>query len=101
MKLLLRGLMLALLLGSAFSLRTESSVLAVSPARQSDNVERISKESLNTLLTGKKKVVVIDVRDADSFKAGHIKGAVNIPYSDIETRFQELPKNRQIVTYCS
>lgn len=101
MKLLLRGLMLALLLGGVFSLRPENPALAVSPARQSDNVERISVESLNALLKGKNKVVVVDVRDAASFKSGHIKGAVNIPYADVELRFKELPKNRRIVTYCS
>ena len=83
----------------ALSLGAISQASARAP--QNDGVKRIAIEELSKLLKGKNKVFVVDVRDADSFKAGHIKGAVNIPYGDVENRLGEFPKNRLIVTYCS
>lgn len=71
---------------------------------QDDGVKRITKEELSGLLNNKGKkggAFVVDVRDANLFKAGHIKGAVNIPYGEVEKRIKEFPKNRLIVFYCS
>lgn len=47
------------------------------------------------------KAIIVDTRDADSYKAEHIKGALNIPSSEFEKRYQELPKDKQIIAYCS
>jgi rhodanese-related sulfurtransferase len=44
-------------------------------------------------------VVILDVRnDAIDRK---IKGAAHIPYNDLEQRAGELPREREIVTYCA
>lgn len=49
-----------------------------------------------------KKVVVVDVRDAASFQAGHIPGARSVPLDDVEKRAAELKKlQKPIVTYCA
>jgi 3-mercaptopyruvate sulfurtransferase SseA len=45
--------------------------------------------------------LIVDVRDAGSYAAGHIPGAVNIPLDEIETRMNELPKDKWIITYCT
>lgn len=45
-------------------------------------------------------VVVLDVRPAEEYRAGHIPGAVSIPVGELRSRLKELPKNRQIVAYC-
>lgn len=45
-------------------------------------------------------VVVLDVRPSEEFAAGHIAGAVNIPILQLEKRFSELPKRREVVAYC-
>lgn len=46
--------------------------------------------------------VVVDVRDADSFRSGHIPEARSIPLGDIEKRVSELKKlKKPIVTYCA
>jgi len=46
--------------------------------------------------------LLIDVRTPQEYAGGHIKGAVNIPYDQLEARSDELPeeKNREIVVYC-
>ncbi len=43
----------------------------------------------------------IDTRGSALFENEHLKGAVNIPTSDIENRHQELPRNKTIIVYCS
>jgi rhodanese-related sulfurtransferase len=45
-------------------------------------------------------VVVLDVRPAEEFEAGHIRGARSIPAAELEARLRELPKSREIVAYC-
>jgi rhodanese-related sulfurtransferase len=36
----------------------------------------------------------------DEFSLGHLPGALNIPFADLERRLAELPKGTQIVDYC-
>ena len=42
---------------------------------------------------------LIDVREKDEFKAAHILGARNIPYSQFKHRFTELRKDQPIYLY--
>lgn len=39
---------------------------------------------------------------ADSFKAGHIPGSVNLPIADIQTKARQMLSdlNQEIVVYC-
>lgn len=46
-------------------------------------------------------VTIIDVRDADSFIASHIPGALQIPLARIEGEVDYLPKGKPILTYCT
>lgn len=43
---------------------------------------------------------IIDVREVGEYKAGHIKGAVNIPLSEIRDRLDEIPKDRNVYLHC-
>ncbi len=45
--------------------------------------------------------VFVDVRDADSYAAGHIPGALNIPLAELESRWDQLDKTQWIITYCA
>lgn len=45
-------------------------------------------------------VYLIDVRDADEFKTGSLKTAVNIPVDDLEEKIKSLPTDRPIVFIC-
>jgi cytochrome oxidase assembly protein ShyY1 len=47
------------------------------------------------------KAVFLDVRDSGTYGSKHIKGAINIPLNELETRFTELPKDRWIITVCT
>jgi len=45
-------------------------------------------------------IVLIDVRPAEEFEAGHIEGARSIPLEELEGRLAEVPADREIVAYC-
>jgi rhodanese-related sulfurtransferase/DNA-binding transcriptional ArsR family regulator len=46
------------------------------------------------------EALVIDVRPADEYAAGHIPGAVSIPLGELPARLDELPAGSQVVAYC-
>ena len=64
---------------------------------------RISLENAAALYK-KDKAVFIDARPASEYEAGHIKGALNLPWSEAEEMcfeiFQKIPMDEPIVTYC-
>lgn len=45
-------------------------------------------------------VLVLDVRPAAEYAAGHIPGAVSIPLDELHARLGELPADTEIVAYC-
>ncbi len=64
------------------------------------SVPRIAVEDLYAK-HNRGEVIVIDVRDAMAFASSHIPGSLNIPFSTVESRIAELPKDKPIVTYCT
>jgi len=44
--------------------------------------------------------VIVDVRTASEFAAGHFKNAVNIPVDDMGERYAELPRDRTLYAHC-
>jgi rhodanese-related sulfurtransferase len=44
--------------------------------------------------------VILDVRTGEEFRAGHIKGAVNIPLQKLREQTSRLKKNKPIITCC-
>ena len=50
----------------------------------------------------KKQVILVDVRDPQSFADGHMPGAINIPFDHIPDHVAALKKEKRlIVTYCA
>ncbi len=45
--------------------------------------------------------LLLDVREPNEFAAGHIPDAVNLPLSQMRTRYTELPKQREIWLCCA
>jgi rhodanese-related sulfurtransferase len=62
-------------------------------------VEAIGREELVKRLR-RGDVVLIDVRPAEEFAAGHIDGARSVPLAELEQRIAELPADREVVAYC-
>ncbi len=45
-------------------------------------------------------VIVIDVRPAEEYAAGHIPGAMSVPLVELPARLDALPAGSEIVAYC-
>ena len=43
---------------------------------------------------------ILDVRERGEYEAGHIRGAVNVPLSELRDRLGELPKDRPLYLHC-
>ena len=82
--------------GTTVTIPTTSA--AVEPAFP--EVERISLEDAKAAFDAG-TAVFVDVRDAESFATSHIAGAINIVYSEIESRTVELNRKDHIITYCT
>ncbi|MGZ4810064.1 MAG: rhodanese-like domain-containing protein [Thermoanaerobaculia bacterium] len=65
-----------------------------------DTVPRIKPQELRDRIA-RGEVTVIDVRDAQSYLAGHIPGALHIPMTRLDGEVPYLPKDKPIVTYCT
>ncbi len=66
-----------------------------------EHVCLISAGELNEICAAGGDTLILDVRSADEFSAGHIKRAVNIPAPDLRTRHAELDKNKPIAVICT
>ncbi|HSP15423.1 MAG TPA: rhodanese-like domain-containing protein [Thermoanaerobaculia bacterium] len=79
------------------------NVVITPPNAAEQNLEkarRIERDEAIKLVK-ENKAVFVDVRSKDSYDAGHIKGAVSIPESQLITRVRELPPKKLIITYCA
>ena len=45
--------------------------------------------------------IFVDVRDQSAYEAAHIPNAISMPLGEITTRYQELPQDAEIITYCT
>jgi rhodanese-related sulfurtransferase len=64
-----------------------------------DDVEAIGRDELLARLR-RRDVVLVDVRPAEEFDAGHIEGARSIPLDELEQRLDDLPADAEVVAYC-
>ncbi len=48
----------------------------------------------------RKEILILDVRSPEEAKAGMIKGALNAPQDQLESRLAELPRDRRILVHC-
>jgi rhodanese-related sulfurtransferase/DNA-binding transcriptional ArsR family regulator len=64
-----------------------------------DELEPVTREDLlERVRSG--EVVVLDVRPAEEYRAGHIQGAVSVPLDELEARMGELAPEVEVVAYC-
>ncbi len=60
----------------------------------------VSPEVAKAWLEQGRPITLLDVRAADEFAAGHIKGAINIHYDQVASLVDQLSHDTPIVLYC-
>lgn len=64
-------------------------------------VSTIGAVELNDRLKNGKRPLVIDVRQLDEYRTGHIAGAKLVPLNKLSNRMKDLPQNREIICVCA
>ena len=64
-------------------------------------VSTINALELNERLTNGKRPIVIDVRQPDEYRTGHIIGAKLTPLNQLSNHMKKLPQSREIVCVCA
>lgn len=67
------------------------------------DVPRITREDLKAKIEKGEGVIVLDVRASGSYAGSNvkIKGALRIAPDEIETRYKELSRDKEIIAYCT
>lgn len=86
--------------GFAVGHRAEVERLAAEYLGEPDALQALTREELLMRLGSGEELVLLDVRPADEYAAGHLPTAVSMPLEDLERRLRELPRDREIVAYC-
>ena len=56
---------------------------------------------LSEKLKNGKRPLVVDVRQPEEYRSGHIAGSKLIPLGDLNKRIHELPKDKEIICVCA
>jgi rhodanese-related sulfurtransferase len=59
--------------------------------------ERLTADQLQQAINAREPLVLVDLRQPEHYREGHIPGTINIPFKDIQTRYSQLPKDRMVV----
>lgn len=92
-------------MGSRYVLTMLATILAVAavvgcaPAGKA-GYATITPHELQARLDAGQKPVIVDLREPDLYRAGHIPGAINIPFDQFEQRMSELKTQSDIVLAC-
>ena len=62
----------------------------------------ITAEEAKEIMDTEEGYIILDVREQDEYDAGHISGAILIPYTQIEAKANEMlpDKDQLILVYC-
>jgi hypothetical protein len=73
------------------------------PATPPGEIERITVEELKAKIAKNEPVTIIDSRSQGSYDGSNqkIKGAIRISASEIESRLNQIPRDKEVVIYCT
>lgn len=66
-----------------------------------DRYAGVTSQGLLEKMKKGENFILIDLRKPDEFKAGHIRGAINIPIGDIENQLTSLSIDNETILYCN
>jgi rhodanese-related sulfurtransferase/DNA-binding HxlR family transcriptional regulator len=79
--------------------QAEIERLATAYLGDRSQLETVSRAELRRRL-GRKNVMILDVRPAREYEAGHVAGARSVPIDELARRIRDMPKDTEIVAYC-
>jgi hypothetical protein len=82
--------------------QTQSQQEQTNPPLTEADVPRVTVEDAKVAFDNK-EAVIVDVRSAEAYAAGHTAGAINIPLVEFENNIDNVPLNKDqwIIPYCT
>jgi 3-mercaptopyruvate sulfurtransferase SseA len=88
--------------GPTSNANTPANQKTAEQSTRGDGAKRITIDEVRAELDkNKDNIIIVDVRDKNSYETNHIKSAINIPVNDVAQRAKELPRDKMIITYCA
>jgi hypothetical protein len=102
---LLAGIIIALESGQSASARDSSAQVNTAQALDTGSmpypgVPRIPLEEAQDKL-GQNQAILVDVRSKAAYDGAHAVGAVSLPEDEITSHLDELPRDKEIILYCT
>lgn len=70
-------------------------------ANMPDDIHKITEKDFVEKVKANEDMFILDIRQADAYAKGHVKGAVNAPWGTaISDNLGKLPKDKTIMVYC-
>ncbi len=71
-------------------------------ARQDEPYYRVNSDEAAQMLEREKEgTAIVDVRRYDEWLTGHVYGAIHIPIDDLQSRIDELPRDKTLLFICA
>ncbi|MBO8159220.1 rhodanese-like domain-containing protein [Thermosyntropha sp.] len=77
-----------------------ASILKDYFAKLPENKNIITSEDLQKKIDAGQDMMIVDIRSPEDYAKGHIKGAINIPFKEVNKHFDEFPKDKPVYIYC-
>lgn len=94
------GVLLVILVIGLLALAGCGSEAADVPQSRNE-VPRITPEEVQDRIDKGDAILIVDSRSAASYADRHIAGAISVPAGEVSSRLYELPKDQEIVLYCT
>jgi len=65
-----------------------------------DTLEPVTRQDLVRRLKRGEDLLILDVRPAEEYAAGHLPAAQSIPLAELRRRLRSLPRDQEVVAYC-
>ncbi|BDH61498.1 rhodanese-like domain-containing protein [Ureibacillus manganicus] len=77
--------------------------LYVSSNKDSETIselQTVDTKTLTKMIDSKENMVIVDLREPELFATSRVPGAINIPFDEIQSRYTELPKDKDVIFVC-
>ena len=65
------------------------------------NKNQLSAAAFLAAVEDKEDAVILDIRSAEDYAKGHIRGAINVPYGmDVAASLEKIPSDKTVYVYC-
>ena len=86
--------------------KPDNRIVSASPVIEGDPMipdDRITIQDLKAKLEAGAPVLILDARTAEGWNASptKIKGAIRVPYEDVEKKLKDWKKTQEIIAYCA